>query len=184
MFEILSSPPYGIPYVVIQLYLISFIRHGNPRAELTLKFGHKIRTRSGQPFALGKLTASSIADFQWKPDLTSSFDALVPSVGPSWNDVLPYARQFVDDLRVTADQLELESETQRLFAKLVQTQEFIQQLRSSIQVLERALTGYLSGDDQQALSRIDQQAQSRDTYEAFYEKLRRYILAQMTYVRI
>jgi hypothetical protein len=170
IFETLSAPPYGLPYVAIQLYILAFVRQGTPRTELTLKYGHRLKTRNGQSYTHGRITASSIAELQWKPDLSSSMDAFILSAGPNWNDVLPYARQFIDDLHITTDQSEIELENLRLVEKLVNTEESILQIRSTVQVLERALNGSLSSSDQRAISQINHLVQCRETYEGFFEK--------------
>ena len=43
LYDKLSTMPYGLPYVVIQLYLLAFVRRGAPRVDLLLKARHSLR---------------------------------------------------------------------------------------------------------------------------------------------
>jgi hypothetical protein len=168
--ETLSRPPYGLPYLVIQLYLLVFIRRGNPRVDLTLKFNHKVRTRDNRPLPQNHINAAIITEIQWKPDLWSSMDALVPAVGPHWNDVVPYGRLIVDDLRATANQAEIEAESQRLLEMLERVNNEVSQHQRSLQVLQRTLGVDLSQQDQKGFSDLKTLFEEQVSYEAFYEK--------------
>lgn len=168
--EILSRPPYGLPYLVIQLYLLAFVRRGNPRADLTLKFNHNVRTRDNQPLSQKRINAATITEIQWKSDLWSSMDALVPAVGPHWNDVVPYGRLVLDDMRTTVNQTEIETESQRLLDKLERASSEVSQQRESLQVLQRTLEVDLPQQDQKVFSDLKTLFEERASYEAFYEK--------------
>jgi hypothetical protein len=169
--ETLSRPPYGLPYVVIQLYLLAFVRRGNPRVELTLKFNHKVRTRDNQPLLQNRINAATIAEIQWKPDLWPSMDSLVPAVGPHWNDVLAYGRLILDDLRSTVNQSEIEAESQRLMERLEQASKEVSQHQRSLQVLQRTMGAELSPQDQKVFSDLKALLEARKSYESFYEKV-------------
>ncbi|MEN4011377.1 MAG: hypothetical protein ROW48_05045 [Bellilinea sp.] len=170
IYEILSRPPYGLPYVVIQLYLLAFVRRGSPRVDLTLKFNHKVRTRDNHPIPQNRINAATITEIQWKSDLWSSMDALVPAVGPHWNDVLTYGRLLVDDLRATVNQTEIETESQRLLDRLERASQEVLQQRQSLQVLQRTLGCGLPQQDQKVFSDLNALFEERASYEAFYEK--------------
>ena len=168
--ETLSRPPYGLPYIVILFYLLAYVRRGNPRVDLSLKFNHKVRTRDNRPLPQNRINAATIAELQWKPDLWSSMDALVPAVGPHWNDVLEYGRLIVDDLRSTVNQTEIESESQRLIEKLERASKDLDLYNQSLQVLQRTLGTDLSLQDQKDLTDLKTLLEERTSYEAFYEK--------------
>jgi hypothetical protein len=170
IFETLSHPPYGLPYVVIQLYLLAFVRRGNPRVDLMLKFNHKVRTRDNRPLAQNRINAAAITEIQWKSDLWASMDALIPAVGPHWNDVLDYGRLVVEDLRATVNQVEIETESQRLLERLQRISEEVSQTQSSLQVLQRTLGKDLPQQDQKVFSDLTILLDERASYEAFYEK--------------
>jgi hypothetical protein len=166
----LSRPPYGLPYVVIQLYLMAFVRQGNPRVDLSLKFNNKIRTRDGQTLPQNRINAAIITDLQWKPDLWPSMDALLPSVGPHWNDILDYGRLIVDDLHATVNQAEIESEGKRLLDRLDRKSNEITQHQQALQVLERTLDSNLPPQDQDTLGNLKILCEERSSYDSFFEK--------------
>ena len=168
--ETLSRPPYGLPYVVVQLYLLAFVRRGNPRVDLSLKFNQRIRTRDNRPLPQGRVNAATITELQWKPDLWSSMDALVPAVGPHWTDVLDYGRLIVDDLRATVNQTEIEAESQRLVERLERASGEISQNQRSLQVLQRTLDVDLAQQDQKVFADLKSLFEERASYESFYEK--------------
>ncbi len=168
--ETLSRPPYGLPYVVIQIYLLSFLRRGNPRVELSLKLNHKIRMRDNRPLPQMRINAAMITEMQWKPDLWPSMDSLMPAVGPHWNDVLEYGRLIVDDLRATVNQSEIETESQRFLERLESIEKELKQNQSDIQVLQRTLGTELHQQDQKVFDDLKTLFEERSSYEAFYEK--------------
>lgn len=114
IYEKLSEPPFGLPYPLIQLYLLAFIRRGNPRAEITLKRDHRLRLRNGQPFAANRLTTGNVIELDFKPGLERSFDLLVAAAGPSWNDAVGYAQEVFRDLHATHDPADIEEQSRRL----------------------------------------------------------------------
>lgn len=170
LFETLSRPPYGLPYVVIQLYVLSFVYRGDPRVELTLKRDHKLKRRDGKVFARDRINAATVPELAWRPTLYLAFEALAPAVGPTWNEALRYAREFVDDLRVTTDQSDIEAETRRLADRLTAVSEELPKQRTNLRILERTLGASLPDDEQQALTQLTALAEARDSYVTFYEK--------------
>lgn len=170
IFETLSRPPYGIPYVVIQLYLLAFVRIGNPRVDLSLKFNHKVRTRENRQLSLSRINSAMITEIQWKPDLWTSMDTFEPAIGPHWNDVVAFGRLFVDDLRTTVNQAEIETESKRLLDRLERAKSEILQCQQAIQVLQRTLGMDLSQQDQKVFVDLKSLLEERSSYEGFYEK--------------
>jgi len=168
--ETLSRPPYGLPYLVIQLYLLAFVRRGNPRVDLSLKINHKIRTRDNHPLPQSRINPATITELQWRPDLWSSMDALVPAMGPQWNDVLDYGRLIVDDLRATVNQTDIEAESQRLLESSKRVSNEVDQTQKSIQSLQRTLGVDLPQQDQKVFADLKTLLEERSSYETFYEK--------------
>ncbi len=170
IYDRLSSSPYGLPYVVIQLYLLAFVRYRNPRVDITLKNRSALRQRGNQPFARDRLTVSSVIDLDWKPRLEEKFDLLVRSSGPTWDETLAYARIIVDDLRSTSDQVDIEAQSRRLIAELKRLNEDISTLRRALNVLTVTLNAALP---QQATTAIQKLAQltehAPETFADFYE---------------
>jgi len=168
--DALSKPPYGLPYVVILIYLLAFVRRGNPRVDISLKFNHKIRTRDNRPLPQNRINAAAITEIQWKPDLWSWMDAIVPATGPHWNDVLEYGRLIVDDLRATVNQSEIETESQRLLERLERISNELTQHQNSVGSLQRTLNVELPQQYQMILTNLKHLLEERGSYEAFYYK--------------
>ena len=171
LYDKLSTMPYGLPYVVIQLYLLAFVRRGAPRVDLLLKALHKLRTRDRKPISRDRLTAGTVADLDWKPGLEDSFDALAPALGPTWNDTLGYAREIADDLRATTDQAEIEAQNARLHGALETLKSDVSIQRSSLKALADTLTASLPGEATEALDRLEQLTTELPVSHAdFYER--------------
>ncbi len=169
IFQTLSNPPYGLPYVVIQLYLFAFVRQNNPRVELTLKDNHRLRTRDDKAFTRNHITAATVSDIRWKSGLNTVLDVLLPAAGPTWSDALPYARVLLNDLRVTNDQQEIEAETLRLNDRLSALEADVPKQRNALAVLERTLAAELPNSSKQTLDKLEALGQVKDGYAAFYE---------------
>ncbi len=170
LYERLSQPPYGLPYIVIQLYLLAFTRRGNPRVDLMLKRDHRLKTRDGKAYTRDRINAATVVDLQWRPGLHTAFDVMIPAAGPHWNDVLPYAQEMVEDLRVTTDQAEIELQSQRLAERLASLSDEIAKQRTPLGVLERKLNTTLPADARQAFDRLANLTQLENGYTSFYEK--------------
>lgn len=170
VYQALSNPPFGLPYVVIQLYLLAFVRQNNPRVELMLKRDHKLKTREGRNYPRDRITAATVTEIQWKPGLHTVFDSLAPAAGPTWNDTLPYARILVNDLHTTTDQQEIEAESARLDDKLAALSADVPKQRNALAVLERTLNGTLPDASKQTLSQLEALGELQNGFAAFYEQ--------------
>ncbi len=171
LYDNLSGLPYGVPYAVIQLYLLAFVRNGDPRVDLLLKTNQKLQNRSRQPITRDRLTASSVADLAWKSGLENNFDALVPSVGPQWNDVLPYAREILDDLKATTNQTEIESQFQRLAQANEKLNGQVTTQQRNLAELAGALNDTLPSARNATLNNLNQLlADTPTSYSDFYDQ--------------
>lgn len=171
VYDRLSAMPYGLPYVVIQLYLLAFVRRGAPRVDLLLKPRHTLRGRDRQPLGRDRLTAGNVIDVEWKPGLESGFDALVPALGPTWNDTLPWAREIADDLRASTDQTDLEAQTVRLRSALAALKPEVAAQRHSLETLAAALAARLPAPATEALDKLDGLTASAPAdHAAFHER--------------
>jgi hypothetical protein len=135
IFQRLSRQPYGLPYAVIQLLLLAFVRNRSPRMELTLKPRHDLQTRAAKAITQNRLTSATVAELAWKPNIQDKFDSLVPGVGPSWNDTLVYAQSILDELRPAHDQADIEAQTVRLLNELESLKNKLATLHSGIEGL-------------------------------------------------
>jgi len=173
IYDRLSAPPYGLPYSVIQLMLLAFVRHGGPdRLDLLLKPGHSLTDGARQPLSRDRLTPGVVVTLEWKPRLERHFDALVPGVGPTWNDVLGYAREVVDDLRATTDQADVEAQSARLVTALQRLKADVDSRRTNLNVLAGTLQAELPSEASAALASLERLTEDGDFagYAEFHER--------------
>jgi len=172
IYERLSGVPYGLPYPLIQLYLLAFVRHGQPRVELTLKPGHRLTVRGGQAPPRPALTMTSAIDVDWKLGLDRWFDALVPARGPSWNDAVPFAREIKPDLHAATDPAEIERQDAALRVAMETLGHEVETIRGSLGALARSLHGELSDEAGQVLDRVQALGQAgAQGYQPFHERV-------------
>ena len=146
-------------------------RLGAPRVDLLLKPKHKLRSRDRKPIERDRLTAGTVADLEWKPRLDAAFNALVPALGPTWNDTLAYAREIADDLRATTDQTEIEEQATRLHGALEALEGEVETQRRSLEVLADTLLAELPEEATRALDQLAQlTADLPPGYAEFYER--------------
>lgn len=173
VYDRLSAPPYGIPYSLIQLMVLAFVRYSSPeRVDLLLKHGHSLTDRARQPLSGDRLTAGTVVNLSWKSRLEKHFDALVPGVGPSWNDVLGYAREVVDDLRTTTDQADVEEQSGRLAAALQRLKADLADRNRNLNVLAGTLQAELPSEAGGALAALGRLTEDGDIagYVEFHDR--------------
>ncbi len=172
IYEHLSGVPYGLPYPLVQLYLLAFVRHGQPRVELTLKPGHRLTIRNGQPLPRPALTMTNVVDVDWKLGLDRWFDALIPARGPSWNDAVAFAREIKPDLHATSDPAEIERQDNALRAAMEALSQEVGTIQGSLGALARSLTfaqGELTEQANEVLKRVLALGQAgAQGYQAFH----------------
>ncbi len=169
--ETLSAPPYGLPYVLIQLYLLAFVRRGDPRAEIVLKRDHQLKTVNRQPFIGNRITASNVVELDFKPGLERYFDVLVESVGPSWNDTVAYGREVLGELHATTDPAEVEAQARRLDAALARLAEEQKSTGRNLDLLRQKLGVALPEAARDALEGLSQLAAAGGSgYQRFHEQ--------------
>jgi hypothetical protein len=171
IYEKLSGPPYGLPYPLIQLYLLAFVRRGDPRAEIILKRDHRLRLRNGQPFPANRLTTGNVIDLDFKPGLERSFDVLAAAAGPSWNDAVGFAQEVFRDLHASHDPSEIEEQTRRLQGELTRLGEAVVVARRHLGILAQNLGDPLPEKSADILDNLASLAGTAESgYQVFYEK--------------
>ncbi|MFW6116514.1 MAG: hypothetical protein ACOC6F_02190, partial [bacterium] len=170
IYEKLCSPPYGLPYALISLYLLCFVRHNQePVVNLHLKPDHKLRLRSGAPPAHSLLRRGNVVQLTWKSGLERWFDLLAPTEDV-WPQVVSFGRVLRDDLIVGEDASAVEQQQARLSETLADIRERSENTIRQLDLLSTALGHSLVADDQAALNRIEAISQA-DTYQSFYDCL-------------
>ena len=169
--ETLSAPPYGLPYALIQLYLLAFVRRGDPRAEIVLKRDHQLKTANRQPFPGSRITAGNVVDLDFKPGQERYFDVLVEAAGPSWNDTVAYGREVLGELHATTDPAEVEAQAMRLDAALAHLAEERETTGRNLEILRQRLAAPLPDAARDALQGLGQLAASAGGgYQRFFEQ--------------
>ena len=172
IYEHLSGGPYGLPYPLIQLYLLAFVRHGQPRVELRLKPGHRLTIRKGQPLPRPALTMTNVVDVDWKLGLDRWFETLIPARGPSWNDVVAFAREIKSDLHTTSDPAEIERQDTALRGAMGALGQETETARRGLEALARSLQGELTEEAGEVLDRVRALGQAgAQGYAAFHEQV-------------
>jgi len=171
IYERLSGVPCGLPYPLIQLYLLAFVRHGQPRVELRLKPGHRLTIRNGQPLPRPALTMTNVVDVDWKLGLDRWFDALIPARGPSWNDTVAFAREIKSDLHTTSDPAEIERQDTALRVAMESLSQEVETIQGSLGALARSLPGELTEEANDVLNRVLALGQAgAQGYQALHEQ--------------
>ena len=169
VYEKLAAPPYGLPYPVIQLYLLAFVR-ARGKVELTLRPDHKLKTRTGQAWQRDRLTNITVVDLEYKAGLEKAFHELVEGVGPIWNDAEIYARE-VADVHQATDPGETEHQAKTLDHALTELAVAIGNTRRQLEVLERNFGAKLPQATTQALDRLSDIAGAAGAgYATFHER--------------
>ncbi len=169
--ETLSAPPHGLPYALIQLYLLAFVRRGDPRAEIVLKRDHQIKTINRQPFPSNRITAGNVVDLDFRPGQERYFDVLVAAAGPSWSDTVAYGREVLGELHATTDPTEVEAQAARLDAALVHLAEERENTGRNLDILRQRLGASLPDAARDALQGLGQLAAAAGSgYQRFYEQ--------------
>ncbi|MBT9159326.1 MAG: hypothetical protein AAGB97_05130 [Dehalococcoidia bacterium] len=164
----LSNIPYGLPFPLISLYILCFTRYGMPAIDLYLKPNHPLILRSGSKPLHNKLTSATVPELEWKTGLDKYFDAISLSTGPTWNEVVPFARVLRPELKTTADPVEIEGQAQLLQEALGSLHAMATQIDSSIKLLSARLEDTVDAGEHDAVSRITDIVQAPN-YAQFYQ---------------
>jgi hypothetical protein len=170
IYERLSRPPYGLPYALITLYLLSFVRHSqDPVVNLHLKPDHRLSLRSGDPPPRDLLNRGNVVQLAWRSSMDRWFDLLAPTEDV-WPQVVTFGRVIRDDLVVGVDTFEVEQQQTKLSEALTDLQARVQQTAHQLDLLCTAFGRSLVPEDEAALTRIEKVSQA-DVYQSFYDRL-------------
>jgi len=170
VYERLSGPLYGLPYALVSLYLLCFVRHSQePVVNLHLKPGHPLRLRSGDAPPRDLLGRGNVVQLVCKSGLDRWFDLLAPTEDV-WPLVVPFGRVLRDDLVVGMDANEVEQQQRGLSEALANLRARVAQTHRQVELLGAAFGSSLADDDQAALNRVESISRA-DTYQDLYDLL-------------
>jgi hypothetical protein len=152
---------YGLPWPLITLYLLCFVRHYRPEIELQLKPGAALYLRSGESAPLAKLTTNLVPQIWWSSGLEQAFDRLCYRSPPSWNEVLPYVRFLCLELKPAALVGEVREQEMVLLKELGGLKTAISGIESDLDSLSPKLGKHPPGV-LEALKRLSPIAQAKD----------------------
>ena len=141
-YEKYTSAPYGLLENMVTLYLLAFVRFAQPHCYLTVKPEIGLKLKTGKPPLDNRLGPADVVQVVWaRGRLHRTFDSLVQAVGPSWNDLVEFARIFDDSLKATTERQEVETQQDRLLKAQRQWHEKIEGLQPRLQRLAQATQG-------------------------------------------
>lgn len=162
LFQEFEAPPYGLTKEMLTLYLLCFVRHGDPSVEIRLKDGHR------QSFRGSKVTSFNVPEVDWRGKFEEDFDMLGRSTEVSWNDILTLARVIApeQDLKTATKPEDIKEQEKRLLQSLKITAE---KIPNAIRTLEALWDGFGRRFDRvEVLSNIGKVCQAQ-TYLEFRE---------------
>jgi len=127
---------------MVTLYLLAFVRLAQPHCYLTVKSEAGLKLKNGKAPLDNRIGPADVVQVAWtRGRLHRVFDRLVQAVGPSWNDLIEFARIIDDGLKATTEREEAETQQDRLRRSQQQWHEKLEGLRPRLQRLAQALHG-------------------------------------------
>src|SRR5882724_5952226 len=141
-YEKYTGRPFGLLQEMVTLYLLAFVRLAQPHCYLTVKSEAGLKLKTGKTPLDNRIVPADVVQVTWtRGRLHRAFDRLVQAVGPSWNDLVEFARIIDDSLKATTERAETETQQERLIRSQQQWHEKLEGLRPRLQRLAQALRG-------------------------------------------
>jgi hypothetical protein len=141
-YEKYTGPTFGLLQEMVTLYLLAFVRLAQPHCYLTVKSEAGLKLKTGKAPLDNRIGPADVVQVTWtRGRLHRVFDRLVQAVGPSWNDLVEFARIIDDSLKATTEREEAETQQDRLRRSQQQWHEKLDGLRPRLQRLAQALHG-------------------------------------------
>jgi hypothetical protein len=141
-YEKYTGPAFGLLQEMVTLYLLAFVRLAQPHCYLTVKSEAGLKLNTGKAPLDNRIGPPDVVQVTWtRGRLHRAFDRLVQAVGPSWNDLVEFARIIDDSLKATTERAETETQQERLIRSQQQWHEKLEGLRPRLQRLAQALHG-------------------------------------------
>lgn len=171
-YEALGREPWGLTSSLISLYILAFVRKGDPIVEIRLRPDHKFKLRSGGSLPQDTIKASTIFDLEWRSGLERHLSAatLAMSAGPAWNDVCRSARVIAPTVRPATDPAQIKEQEQALVAGLKRLNADALRARANLQLLGKRLEQLVAPEDDELLGRIAAISEA-ENYLSLHERL-------------
>jgi hypothetical protein len=141
-YEKYTGPAFGLLQEMVTLYLLAFVRLAQPHCYFTVKSEAGLKLNTGKAPLDNRIGPPDVVQVTWtRGRLHRAFDRLVQAVGPSWNDLVEFARIIDDSLKATTERAETETQQERLIRSQQQWHEKLEGLRPRLQRLAQALHG-------------------------------------------
>jgi hypothetical protein len=141
-YEKYTSPASGLLQEMVTLYLLAFVRLAQPHCYLTVKSESGLKLKTGKATLDNRIGPADVVQVTWtRGRLHRVFDGLHQAVGPSWNDLVEFARIIDDSLKATTERAETETQQERFIRSQQQWHEKLQGLRPRLQGLAQTLRG-------------------------------------------
>ena len=127
---------------MVTLYLLAFVRLAQPHCYLTVKSETGLKLKTGKAPLDNRIVPADVVQVTWtRGRLHRAFDRLVQAVGPSWNDLVEFARIIDDRLKATTEREEAETQQGHLLNAQKQWRDKLEGLRPRLQRLAQVLHG-------------------------------------------
>lgn len=141
-YEKYTGGSVGLLEELVTLYLLAFVRFAQPHCYLTVKPEAALKLKTGKTPLDNRLGPADVVQVQWtKGRLHRAFDRLVQAVGPSWNDLVEFARVLDDSLKATTEREEVETQQDRLHKAQELWRQKIEGMRPRLKRLAQVMSG-------------------------------------------
>ena len=129
-YEKYTGRPFGLLQEMLTLYLLAFVRLAQPHCYLTVKSEAGLKLKTGKAPLDNRIGPADAVQVTWtRGRLHRAFERLVQAEGPSWNDLVEFARIIDDSLKATTEREEAETQQGRLLNAQKQWREKLEGLR-------------------------------------------------------
>jgi hypothetical protein len=141
-YEKYTGPAFGLLQEMVTLYLLAFVRLAQPHCYLTVKSEAGLKLKTGKAPLDNRIGPTDVVQVTWtRGRLHRAFDRLVQADGPSWNDLVEFARIIDESLKATTERAETETQQDRFFRSQQQWHDKLEGLRPRWQRLTQTLRG-------------------------------------------
>lgn len=161
LFEKLQS--CGLTKEMCNLYLLAFVRRGQPNVEISLRYGNKQN--------IPKITSFNIGEINWGTRLEDDFEILYPSAEIHWNDILPYAKIINSNLKTASSPEDIEEQEKQLIHSSSILKDQIPHIERNLDILSSKFNEIIPSGELAIVSQMQTIITAKDRLE-FYSTLK------------